>query len=342
MKRFKKVLIGLGAVVVVLAVVGLFLPRTVHVERSAVVAAPAATVFTVLNGFHQFGKWAPWPELDPNMKTTFDGPDAGVGAKYAWSGNDQVGTGSQEIVESRPFSLVKSKLVFGGFEGADDFATFALTPEGQGTRVVWSFDGDNKYNVLSRYFGLMMDAFIGPDYEKGLAKLKTFVEGLPHDDFSSLEIGVEEVKPLAIAYVSTASATDDKAIGVALGVAYGKVSGFVNSQGLRQTAPPVARYQEPQNSKGAPVLRFDAGIPVDREDVKADGDVKLTHTYAGRVVKAVYHGPYSGLKAAHQRVQAFLAAAGYERAGAIWEQYVTDPGTTPESELVTHIYYPVK
>jgi len=104
-----------------------------------------------------------------------------------------------------------------------------------------------------------------------------------------------------------------------------------------------ARYKDSFNNMMKMVkAMYDAGIPVDREDIKVDGDVKLTHTYAGRVVKAVYRGPYSGLRVAHQRVQAFLAAAGYERSGAIWEQYVSDPGTTPEAELVTHIYYPVK
>lgn len=43
-------------------------------------------------------------------------------------------------------------------------ATMTLATEGNGTKVTWGFDTLN--STVERWFGLMFDHFIGPDYEK--------------------------------------------------------------------------------------------------------------------------------------------------------------------------------
>src|ERR1700741_2672311 len=117
MSILKKLAIGLGSLVVLFFAVAFLLPRTAHVERSAVIDAPPATVFTVLNGFRQFNQWSPWADIDPQAKTAFEGPATGVGAKMSWSGNASVGTGSQEILESKPHEFLKLRLTLGDFPG---------------------------------------------------------------------------------------------------------------------------------------------------------------------------------------------------------------------------------
>ena len=44
-----------------------------------------------------------------------------------------------------------------------------------GTDVIWSFRS-SLGNPLERWMGLLYDKWIGPDYEKGLIKLKALVE----------------------------------------------------------------------------------------------------------------------------------------------------------------------
>ena len=44
-----------------------------------------------------------------------------------------------------------------------------------GTKVSWSLSGDSDY-PMGRYFGLMMDSFLGPDFEKGMDMLKKRLE----------------------------------------------------------------------------------------------------------------------------------------------------------------------
>ncbi|MGI9283759.1 MAG: SRPBCC family protein [Pseudomonadales bacterium] len=175
MKILKTLLFVVIALVLVLVAVGAVLPDTTHVERSVVIDAPPDHVFTFANNIKNFNQWSPWHPIDPNTKYSFSGPDQGVGAKMTWqSDHKNVGSGSQEIMQSQANELVKVFLDFGDMGVAD--AIYALKPEGEGTHFTWAFDTEHGWNLMGRYFGLMMDSWVGTDYEKGLAKLKQVVE----------------------------------------------------------------------------------------------------------------------------------------------------------------------
>jgi effector-binding domain-containing protein len=70
--------------------------------------------------------------------------------------------------------------------------------------------------------------------------------------------------------------------------------------------------------------------------------VKLGKTYGGPVIRVRHVGSYRDLSTTHRKITAYLAALGIERNGAAWESYVSDPGNTPEAELLTYVYYPIK
>ncbi len=337
MNILKKFALAIVALIAVLFAVGLVLPKTAHVERSIVIEAPPVMVFTVLNGFRQFSRWSPWADIDPNATTTLEGPEAGVGSKMSWSGNAEVGTGSQEILESTPHSLIRLRLTFGDFPG-DFLATYTLAPEGAGTRVTWGFDADYGSSVMGRYFGLLSDSMLGPDYEKGLGRLKAFVESLPRADFSGLQFETTASAAGPLVLLSARSANDSNAIGVALGVAYGRLSGYISANGLKQVAPPIAIHYGERDG----ALSLDAGIPVERIDTQPAAPIRTGSMFEGRVVKAVYRGDYRGLAAAREQVRVYLATAGLTQDGPMWEQYVSDPGSTPVAELVTNIFVPIK
>src|SRR6478672_11058089 len=103
MAKWKKTVLGITGVLGV--VVGLFLiivamqPGEFHIRRSAKMKAAPAVVFTQVNNFHNWEAWSPWAKLDPNCKTTYAGPAAGVGAVFAWDGNKKVGAGRMTITE---------------------------------------------------------------------------------------------------------------------------------------------------------------------------------------------------------------------------------------------------
>ncbi len=164
-----------AALAVVLIFVGLLLPDRAHVERSLVIDAPPEKIFPLLNEFRQFNRWSPWFSRDPKMEIAYEGPERGAGAKMHWrSEHPEVGAGSQEIIASEPHTRVATQLDFGTQGTAS--AEFRLIPQGDATRVTWGFDSEFGGNLVARYFGLLFDRMIGPDYEAGLARLKTLAE----------------------------------------------------------------------------------------------------------------------------------------------------------------------
>jgi len=115
-------------------------------------------------------------KLDPSMQKTFEGPVAGVGQSYAWSGK-KVGKAKMTIKESIPGQKVGMKLEF--VAPMKSTATCALTLAGMstGSFVTWSMHGN--HNFIGKAFGMFMniDNMLGTDIEKGLAQLKTVAEG---------------------------------------------------------------------------------------------------------------------------------------------------------------------
>ena len=181
----KKILIGLFALLVVLAVVGLILPRHVQVKRSVTINRPASLVYATVNSFVLFPKWSPWQDLDPNMVQTAEGPRDGVGAKLVWKGNDKVGSGTQLITDSSTDRSVASDLDFGEMGVAKSLMT--LTPDGNMTRATWTVDVDMGANPIGHYIGLTMDGMLGKDFAAGLGKLKSLVESMPNTDIAGFQ-----------------------------------------------------------------------------------------------------------------------------------------------------------
>ena len=174
-----KILIGVAVVVVLFVVVVATRPAAYHVVRKRDVAAPPEAVFGVLNDLRQFaGVWvlfdAPF-EVDPTLQKTIEGPAAGVGQSYAWTGKD-VGKGKITIAESVPAQKVGMKVDF--VEPMASTSTYSLdiAPSPTGSQVTWSTNGS--HNFIGKAFGLFvdMDKMLGGDLEKGLAQLKTVAE----------------------------------------------------------------------------------------------------------------------------------------------------------------------
>jgi hypothetical protein len=172
----RKLLIGLAALIVVLLVAIAIRPSTYRVERTTRVAAPPDVVFALVNDFHAWDRWSPWAHLDPSMKTTFGGPASGVGATYAWTGNDKVGEGNMRITESRPPQKVDIRLEFVKPMASVNQTGFTFRPDGAGTRVDWAVTGPLDFMGKGMDLFVGMDRMIGGDFEKGLASMRREAE----------------------------------------------------------------------------------------------------------------------------------------------------------------------
>ena len=165
-------------VVAILGVLGYaaISPDHFRIERTASIAAPPEKVFPLINDFQQWPAWSPWEKIDPTLKRSYSGPQAGVGAVYAWQGNNEVGTGRMEITGSQPVSKVEIKLDFQMPFEAHNTAEFTLSPENGGTRVTWVMYGPSPYTHRLMQVFFDMDDMVGGKFDQGLANLKSAAE----------------------------------------------------------------------------------------------------------------------------------------------------------------------
>ena len=163
--------------VIIFAIVAAMQPSDFRVTRTATITAPASAVFPHVNDLQKWDAWSPWAKLDPNAKNSFEGPASGVGAIMRWAGNNKVGQGSMTIMESRPDEFIQFKLEFLKPFKATNTAEFTFNSENNQTTVTWSMYGKN--NFMGKAMGLFMscDKMVGGQFEKGLATLKSVVEG---------------------------------------------------------------------------------------------------------------------------------------------------------------------
>jgi uncharacterized protein YndB with AHSA1/START domain len=173
--------IALALLLIVLAFAGYVAlqPAVGTVTRSATIAAPPSAVFPYVNDMHKWQDWSPWAKLDPNAKATFEGPEAGTGAAFSWSGNSEVGEGKMTIVESKPDDYVKMNIDFVKPFANTSVAEFQLKPEGAGTNVTWSMTGDRPFFVRAMCILMNGDKMVGDSFEKGLASLGKLAMSTP-------------------------------------------------------------------------------------------------------------------------------------------------------------------
>ena len=175
----KKLLIGLGVfamLVVILVIVVAMQPSTFRVSRSATMSAPPLAIFPHVNELKKWQPWSPWMKLDPNAKSTFEGPEGGKGAAMTWAGNNEVGEGKMTILESMPNEMIRFRLDFYKPMAGTSEAEFTFKPEGNQTVVTWSMSGQNNFIAKAMCMVMNMDKMVGGEFEKGLASMKSIVE----------------------------------------------------------------------------------------------------------------------------------------------------------------------
>jgi hypothetical protein len=172
---FKKIIIGISVLVLVLLAWAAIQPSTYSVQRSIVIKAPPEKIQPLISDFHNWPQWSPWEGLDPAMKRTFSGAPKDLGAVYAWEGNKDVGSGRMEVVSLTP-TKVGIKLDFLTPVNSSSITDFVLEPHGDTTTVRWTMSGNSDFMAKMMNVFISMDSMIGPAFDSGLAKMKTAAE----------------------------------------------------------------------------------------------------------------------------------------------------------------------
>lgn len=179
MKFLKWLLIVVASLFGLFILVSYFLPKDYYVERSLEIASPAVLVYSQVVDLEAWQEWEPWGKLDPEMTVTYGDIRSGPGASYVWE-SEMSGNGAMEVIKADPSKEVRYKLVFAGYEENPSYSSIMLDAADVAgpTTVTWTFEGSVGDKLFARWMVLLMDKFVGMNYETGLASLKERCEGM--------------------------------------------------------------------------------------------------------------------------------------------------------------------
>ncbi len=174
MKKILYVLVGLIAIYLILCIIG---PSSSKVERSIDIAAPGDVIksnIIDLKFFHD--TWSPWTEKDPNMQVTYTGYLGQKGYSMAWESTvKEVGKGSMTYQYTHGDTIMEL-LHFDDY--GDSQVYHVVTPNSKGAKVTWTMENKIPFPFRAMMLFMDPDKMVGPDFEKGLAKLKVAMEDL--------------------------------------------------------------------------------------------------------------------------------------------------------------------
>jgi len=336
MRTLRYLVLAMLFLLVVVVIIGFFLPAKVHLERSIVIKRDSSTIFQVINALSNFNKWSPWYALDVNAEYILSGSVKGVGSKISWQGNKNIGKGSNEIIESQTNQYIKTEFFFGKSD-QPAYSTLSLSQERDETKVTWAFDNDFGHNVFYRYFGLVIEDMIAPDYERGLQNLKKHVESLPLYDYSNVSITNTQAENI-YTYKTKANLQHEN-ITSTIATAYTKLISFFTKNNIEMNGSP--KIISLKLTEGT--YHFLAAIPVvDNSIIDDKNEIISAKTYQGKAIKLIHRGSYENFKRSYDVLDAFVSQNNYELNGSSWEDFVTDPTEVTQENLVTHIYQPIK
>ncbi len=327
MKLLKWIGIVIASIALIIVVGGLLLSDKGHVARTGFVDASPRQVHALVNDLSLIKSWSPWLAMDTNAVLTFSGPTSGVGAKYTWV-SEKLDNGSYTIASSTP-EKVEIDLVFGQMEPA--LATFTLTPKGNGTEVTWTLDTDAKGNIFSRWFNVMLDMMVGPDFEKGIANMTAPSKKIAMGRIVQMEEYTCE-GGFGLGIRSTIKASE---IGTTLARNYAAIMQFMAQNNIAMEGFPMAIY----HTWDGATTDMEAVIPI-KAPAKGNETIHPVLLDKGPMIIAHYYGPYEGSAMAHAACDTWLKEHGKTARSAPFEEYVTDPGTEKDPmKWLTKVYY---
>jgi hypothetical protein len=169
-------------IVIVAVLVGALLyyastkPDSCEFARTIHISAPPERIFPLIDNPRIMNEWNPFVKADPNVKLSYRGPATGVGAANDFDGNNKVGAGRAEIIESIPSWKVVMALHMDRPMKCTNRVEFTIVPAEDGSDVTWAMSG--RQPLIGKLMSMFIDTekMVGGAFEAGLADLKAKAE----------------------------------------------------------------------------------------------------------------------------------------------------------------------
>lgn len=329
MKALLKFLYIILALVIIVLLAGLFLPKEAYIDSSVSIIAPDEIVFNQINDLKNWEAWSPWEAADSTMKVSYESVTVGKGASYSWTSKHS-GEGKLVITESVPVSKVAIELDFGEQGKADAYWT--IEPERTLTDLTWIFENNN-LSYFERYFMVLFRKNMINTFNTGLNKIKEIAEDLRLSRISEVKLVNLEKQP---AMVITDSCKLEKMDSLMANM-YSRLSAYMERRQLVSVGPPFAIYYT-WNPEG--ISKFACGFPLEK---KTWGwkDYQVIELPEGEAATVIHWGRYDSSKP-YFAIDNFLKEKELKQGDFIWEVYLNDPESEPDTGMwQKQLYYPI-
>jgi len=116
------------------------------------------------------------------------------------------------------------------------------------------------------------------------------------------------------------------------------VAAELGKQGVKPNGPPMIIYTATDDAG----FQFQAAAPVAQAPNLSAGDIKVGKAPTGKALKFVHRGSYDAMDTTYEAITNYLDDKRLEARDLFIEQYMKDPLTTPEDDLVIEVYVPLK
>jgi effector-binding domain-containing protein len=127
-------------------------------------------------------------------------------------------------------------------------------------------------------------------------------------------------------------------IGAVMRAGVGELLAIVTAQRIGPIGPVFSLHRD----VAPDIFDFELGVPVSGP-VRPEGRVHASRLPAIRVARTIHHGPYEGLAAAWDELDAWITANGHTPAPGIWERYLVGPATESDpANWQTELDHPIR
>jgi effector-binding domain-containing protein len=332
MKILKWFLLLIGALVVLVLVVPLFLPDQVHVESTVKIDEKPEKIFHSVALFQQRDEWDPWLSSDTTAIAEITPVENYVGSTYEWEGEES-GSGKMQVDSVDYGKHVTAKIWFAG-QPEPSTVIWDFEKQGDSTVVSWGFIVEGNYPIGKLFINLMKGS-MKEQFNKGLTNLKEKIESGENYISSTSEI-VEAESPQITAMVAKTAGTMDQ-VTAEIEQMFTDVMAEINSQGLQMAGPPFCYYTD-YNPEDMSTTTY-CGVPVVSAG-EATEKVMVKSFESMPAIKLTHMGPYDEFNRSYSILMNYVEENNLPVNYNAWEVYINDPMQVEYPSLYkTDIYF---
>lgn len=330
-KVMRKSLYIFLAVIALLLIVAIFLPKQINMSVKGEINAPKNYVFNLLNDQRNVSLWNDWVKTDKGIKLNFTDKNIGLGSNYSWH-SESFGDGSIKYIDIKENEKITAELVM---DGDKSTYTQSLSEENSKTKIDWTFQSNMSYptNIMAPLFKYMMRK----SYKKCIVHIQDEMAKRTKGIYNNFQ--VKEEGQNAKYFITSRSKVSFDNISQFYTQTITSLYQRIQNEGISTIGVPTSLFytydefkKETDMAVGVQVLN-----PVNIKDLSSES------LPAQNAVIVDYFGDFSKTGEGHIAIDAYMKDRNMTQAMPVLEEYLTDPIKEKDmSKWQTKIYYFVK